>query len=161
MTTGRDHNIDDAAFLRAYAGLDDLSVLDGWSEEAEDSLRAQTASTSTAQLLAVTLSRDEIAEILAIEPSRVSDQVRDRHLYAVQLDGKPRFPRWQTRDGVELPGLRTLVPALQQTGLDSVSVSIFMAMVNDELDNHCPADFLAADGDPERVAELLGAWARR
>lgn len=151
----------DAAYLREHAGLDDPSVLDEWSAEAEDALRAQSAATAAAQLLADTLTRDEIAELLGIVPTRVSHRVRDGHLYAVRRDGKPRFPRWQVRDGAELPGLRTLVPVLEKAGLDPVSVATFMAAPSDELDAHAPADFLAAGGDPERVAELLDAWARQ
>ena len=151
----------DAAYLREHAGLDDPTVLDEWSAEAEDALRARSAATSAAQLLADTLNREEIAEVLGIAPTRVSHRARDGHLYAVRRDGKPRFPRWQVRDGVELPGLRTLVPVLEKTGLDPVSVATFMAIHNDELDTHSPADFLAAGGNPERVAELLDAWARQ
>lgn len=151
----------DAAYLREHAGLDDPSVLDGWSAESEDVLRARSAAASAAQLLADTLNRDEIAEVLGVGPTRVSHRVRDGHLYAVRRDGKPRFPRWQVRDGAELPGLRTLVPVLEQAGLDPVSVATFMAVPNDELDAHSPADFLAAGGDPTQVTALLDAWARR
>lgn len=89
------------------------------------------------------------------------DQVYDPHLYAVQLDKKARFPRRQACGGTVLSGLRTLVPVIEQTGLDPVSVSISMARVNDELDDHCPADSLAADVGPERVVELLDARAHR
>lgn len=151
----------DAAFLRENAGLDDPSVLDSWTPEAEDALRAQSAAASAAQQLADTLNRDEIADALGIGPSRVSHRVRDGHLYAIRRDGKPRFPRWQVRDGAELPGLRTLVPVLEQTRLDPVSVSTFMAVPNDELDDHSPVDFLAGGGDPQRAVALLDAWARQ
>lgn len=161
MTVRRDHSTNDGAFLRAHAGLDAPSVLDDWSAEAEDVLRAQLAAASASQLLADTLSRYEIAEILGIGPTQVSHRVHDGHLYAVHRDGKPRFPRWQLRDGAELPGLRILVPVLEQTGLDPVSVATFMAKANDELDNHSPVDFLAAGGDPHQVTALLNAWARQ
>lgn len=151
----------DAAYLREHAGLDDPSVLDSWTPEAEDALRARSAAASAAQLFSDTLSRNEIAETLGIGPSRVSHRVRDGDLYAVRRNGKPRFPRWQIRNGAELPGLRTLVPVLELEGLDPVSVATFMTVPNDELADHSPADFLAAGGDAGRVADLIDAWARQ
>lgn len=151
----------DAAYLRAHAGLDDPSVLDSWTPEAEDALRARSAAASAAQLLSDTLSRDEVAEALGIGPSRVPHRVRDGHLYAVRRDDKFRFPRWQIRDGAELPGLRALVPVLERANLDPVSVATFMTVPNDELADHSPADFLAAGGDAGRVADLIDAWARQ
>lgn len=161
MTEGRSRHIRDGTFLRTHAGLDDPSVLDEWSAETEDALRTQLAAASAAQLLADTFSRREIAELLGSSPAQVTHRVRDGYLYAVQLDGEPRFPRWQIRERAELPGLHALVPVLEQTGLDPVSVSTFMAASNDELDDRSPADFLAAGGDPNRVTALLDAWARQ
>ena len=150
----------DSDFLRDYAGLDDPMILDDWSAEKEDQRRTEVAVASAVQLVADTLSREEVGHVLEIDDSNVSRRAKKGQLYSVNRDGRPRFPRWQFRDGHALPGLAKIVDCLERLDLDPVSVGTFMVRPNDELEGLRPVDYLAADGDPESVVALLDSWAR-
>lgn len=150
----------DSNFLRDHAGLDDPSVLDDWTAEKEDHRRAEIATASAIQLVADTMSREDVSGAIGIDVSNVSRRTSNGQLYAVYRDGRPRFPRWQFRDGETLPGLAPIVDCLERLELDPVSVGTFMVRPNDELEDLRPVDYLAADGEPESVVALLDAWAR-
>lgn len=150
----------DSDFLRDHAGLDDPSVLDNWTEEKEDKRRTEVVLASAVQLVADTLSREEVSDALGIDVSNVSRRTSNGQLYAVYRENRPRFPQWQFRDGHALPGLAKIVDCLERLDLDPVSVGTFMVRPNDELERLRPVDYLAADGDPDSVVDLLDAWAR-
>lgn len=150
----------DSDFLRDHAGLDDSSILDDWSAAEEDQRRTEVAAASGVQFVADTLSREDAAHALGIDETNISRRAKKGQLYAVYRDGRPRFPRWQFRDGAVLPGLTTIVECLDGLELDPVSVATFMVRPNDEFDDHSPVDYLAAGGDPDAVVALLDAWAR-
>ncbi|MBB1031891.1 hypothetical protein G6027_13560 [Dietzia sp. SLG310A2-38A2] len=150
----------DSDFLRDHAGLDDPSILDDWSAEKEDQRRSEIVVASAVQFVADTLSREEAGELLDVDDTNVSRRAKKGQLYAIYRDGRPRYPRWQFRDGTALPGLAPIVACLERLELDPVSVATFMVRPNDELDDHSPVDYLAAGGEPGAVVALLDAWAR-
>lgn len=150
----------DSDFLRDHSGLDDSTILDDWSAEKEAQRRAEVAVASAVQLVADTLSREEVGHVLEIDDSNVSRRAKKNQLYSVNRDGRPRFPRWQFRDGQALPGLTKIVDCLERLDLDPVSVGTLMVRPNDELEGLRPVDYLAAGGDPDSMVALLRSTER-
>lgn len=150
----------DRDYLRAHAGISDPSILDDWTLEAEDQLRSRVAVAAAAQFMLDTLSLEEVAELLDEDEAGVSRRVDSGELLAVDSSGRPRFPKWQFRGGSALPGMSSLVNAIESSEMDTVSVGNFMLDPNDELDDLAPVDYLVGGGDPNTVGVLLEDMAR-
>lgn len=151
-------------------GDDPVSSLDPQTEEVLRSAGSlsvampplsERASTRTAirgaGLLNEAYSVKEVAEILGRNPSRIRQRLGDRTLYGVLRDGEWRLPRFQFRDGEEVPGLKEVLPRLPEN-MHPVAVYNFLTRPNVDLDAGTgpvsPLDWLAEGGHPERVAEL-------
>lgn len=150
----------EAAFLREHAGLAAGEVLD--TDPAvlvRDARRAEVS--RMAELVAGSAGIAEVALLLGVDRSRVSQRLSAGSLWSFRLGQGRRLPRWQfTADGRILPGLDGVVAAIPAE-LSPESVAGFMGTPQPELEGRTPLAHLAGGGDPRPVAALvagLGLW---
>jgi hypothetical protein len=111
-----------------------------------------------AQLLADALSVKDTAARLSVSEGRVRQRLGDSSLYGVHTKQGWRLPPFQFGpNGKPLPGLERVLRALPHK-LHPLSIEGFFTRPNTDLETDgtemCAADWLAAGGDPEVVAEL-------
>jgi hypothetical protein len=81
-------------------------------------------------------------------------------LWAFDLQGSRRIPRWQFLGNELLPGLDVIVPAIPR-GTTPAVLDAFMHTPQPDFDDRTPIEHLAAGGDPALVAGFiadLGRW---
>ena len=144
-------------FLRRDGGA--ASAIDGWSATQERQTRSRNAVRELAQALSESVTIKEVAAILGVDRSRVSRRITGNTLWAFDLRGTRRIPRWQFLDGSLLPGLDTVVPAVPP-GTTPAVLGAFMHTAQPDFDDRTPIDYLAAGGDPTVVAGFLADLAR-
>lgn len=101
----------------------------------------------------VSLSRTEVAELLAISPQAVTDALEARRLLGVRRGRSWLIPAWQLDAEAErglLPGIGALAEAFPG-GL--VTLSAWVVQPHVDLDGRSPRDAMAL-GDGERVTAL-------
>ncbi|MET0863701.1 MAG: hypothetical protein ABWZ98_05155 [Nakamurella sp.] len=158
---GTDMSAADAAYLVEYAGVrtasdEELAVLD---ERSAGRAAAEAGRT---------LSRGQVAELLHVDPSRVSHQVTGGRLFSYPGgNGRPVFPDWQFADHQTAPGpeaaaavlphLDLLIAAIP-AGSHPVAVRTFMTTPSSELVVRgralSPLEWLRGGGGPVEVTDL-------
>jgi hypothetical protein len=97
------------------------------------------------------------ADLLEVHPSRISQRLRSRSLYAVATDSGRLFPRWQFDGAATIPGLADVLAVLDP-GLHPFVVDHWFTTPSTELEiNDAPVnprDWLATGGDVARVVAL-------
>jgi len=113
------------------------------------------------EALTAALSAAEVAEMLAIDTSRVRHRQAKNNLYAFLAGTKRRYPTWQfTGDKAQpvLPGLSRLIKAFPED-MQPATVQGFMStpqedlLVNDE--RVTPTEWLKQGGAPQSVVDIL------
>lgn len=99
-------------FLRANAGPGTAAVIDAWSASNERPARARIALQQLTGALSGSVSIKEAAMMLGVDRSRVSRRITAKALWAFDLQGNRRIPRWQFLGNELLPGLDVIVPAI-------------------------------------------------
>lgn len=101
----------------------------------------------------------EVAAMLGVDKSTVSRYTRSGKLYAIDVDGRHRYPPWQFVSSQPLPGVGTVVRALPD-GWGPVPFARFMSTPDEALGGHSPVEWLTAGGTAQRVVTLLEEEAR-
>lgn len=124
----------------------------------------RSAASNFAEQTRESLSVEQAATLLTLDPSRVRHRVRDRALYAFKIGGGLRLPTWQFHRAGSIPGLRTLLAALP-TDLHPLEVAGFMTTADGGLavddEPISPREWLVSGGDVLLAVELiehLDAW---
>jgi hypothetical protein len=146
-------------FLRAHAGPVAEAAMDAWSGDNERQARARAAVQELAAALAGSISIKEAAAVLTVDRSRVSRRIAAKALWAFDLHGNRRIPRWQFLGSELLPGLDVIVPAMPRGATPAV-VEVFMGTPQPDFGDRAPIEFLAAGGDPALVAGFIEDLAR-
>lgn len=154
------HEEDSAHSSLTEAELDALRAA-GSLVEPENALRIEERpSVHTAlrqqEILAVSLTTDEVALLLSVTASRVRQRHGDRSLFSIPGPGRGlRFPRFQFTDHGELPGWGTVSRALPEDA-NPVAVEYFLTHAHPDLGDGelTPAQWLAAGKPAEPVAAL-------
>jgi excisionase family DNA binding protein len=110
-------------------------------------------------LLTVSLSRSEVAELLGVSPQAVLDRLRDGDLVGLKDGREWRIPMWQVNASAErgfVPGIAEL-RRLFLGGV--VPLSRWATTPNVDLGGVAPADALAAGRVPEVIAIAATATA--
>lgn len=147
-------------FLRTHTEPLTAAVIDGWSAEDERQTRARIAVRQLTSALSESVSIKEAAAILGVDRSRVSRRITGKTLWAFDLQGSRRIPRWQFLGGELLPGLDVIVPVIPR-GATPAALDAFMQTPQPDFDDRTPIEHLAVGGDPALVAgfvEDLGRW---
>lgn len=147
-------------FLRTHAEPHAAAVIDAWSADHERQARARTAVRQLSSAVSGSVSIKDAAAILGVHRSRVSRRISGNALWAFDLQGSRRIPRWQFLGEELLPGLDVIVPAIPR-GTTPAVLEVFMHTAQPDFDDHTPIEHLAAGGDPGLVAEFiadLGRW---
>jgi hypothetical protein len=147
-------------FLRAHAEPGVAAVIDTWSAADERQARARNALRQLTSALSGSVSIKEVAAILRVDRSRVSRRITGKALWAFDLQGSRRIPRWQFVGEELLPGLDVIVPAIPRGATPAV-LDVFMHTPQPDFDDRTPIEHLAAGGDPALVAGFitdLGRW---
>lgn len=82
-----------------------------WQGRSEDDPLAQTVADYMA-LLETSLTTNEAARQLEVDPSRIRQRLRERSLYGIDYDGEKRLPRFQFERRKVVPGLPEVLAAL-------------------------------------------------
>jgi hypothetical protein len=146
-------------FLRTHAGPG-AAVIDAWSADNERQARARIALRQLTSAVSGSVSIKEAATILGVDRSRVSRRITGKALWAFDLQGSRRIPRWQFLGDELLPGLDVIVPAIPR-GTTPTILDALMHTPQTDFDDRTPIEHLAAGGDPALVAgfiEDLGRW---
>lgn len=101
----------------------------------------------------------EVATMLGVDKSTVSRYTRSGKLYAIDVDGRHRYPPWQFVSNQPLPGIGTVSHALPD-GWGPVPFARFMTTSDEALGGHSPVEWLTAGGTPQRIVTLLEEEAR-
>jgi hypothetical protein len=147
-------------FLRTYGEPGAAAVIDAWSAETERQVRARIAVRQLTSALSESVSIKEAATILGVDRSRVSRRITGKTLWAFDLQGSRRIPRWQFLGDELLPGLDVIVPAIPR-GTTPAVLDVFIHTPQPDFDDRTPIEHLAAGGDPALVAGFiadLGRW---
>lgn len=147
-------------FLRTHAEPGAAEVIDAWSADNERQARARVALRQLTGALSGSVSIKEAAAILGVDRSRVSRRITGKSLWAFDLQGNRRIPRWQFLGEELLPALDVIVPAIPRDTTPAV-LDVFMHTAQPDLDDRTPIEHLAAGGDPGLVAGFLqdlGRW---
>lgn len=88
--------------------------------------RAAAAARRDAHALAATLSLQESADVLGVDPSEVERRCSDGQLWAVDVQGEQRIPCWQFVGGRLLPGLSAVIAAIPPGTRSTLSKPGFM-----------------------------------
>lgn len=75
----------------------------------------------------------EVAELLAVDVSRIRQRLRERSLYGIEYDGERRLPRFQLERGLVLPGLREVLTVLPEA-LNPLDVAEWFLTPNPDLE---------------------------
>lgn len=156
-SVGIDMSAVDAAYLTEYSGVRDAS------DAALAALDARSAGRVAAEA-GRSLTRNDVAALLGVDPSRVSHQVTAGTLYTYAgRNGRPVFPDWQFITAavptkiVVLPHLAAVVAAIP-IGSHPVAVRAFMTTANSDLAVQgmvlAPREWLRTGGDPTDVTDL-------
>jgi hypothetical protein len=100
-----------------------------------------------------------VGELLQVGKTRVSQMATNRSLYSFSdEEGARRFPRWQFVGRRPIPGLPTVLAALDPD-VHPLTVSFWMNERNVDLEQEggtvSPVSWLVTGGAPARVAELI------
>jgi hypothetical protein len=147
-------------FLRTHAEPRAAAVIDVWSADNERQARAHIAVRQLTGALSGSVSIKEAAAMLGVDRSRVSRRITGKALWAFDLQGSRRIPRWQFLGDELLPGLDVIVPAIPRGTIPAV-LDVFMHTPQPDFDDRTPIEHLAAGGDPALVAGFiadLGRW---
>lgn len=146
-------------FLGRHAGAGAATAIDAWSADDERRSRSRVAVQELAGTLSGSVSIKEAAAILGVDRSRVSRRITGAELWAFDLHGSKRIPRWQFLDDRLLPGLDVIVPAIPHGATPTV-VDEFMHNPQPDFGDRAPIEYLAAGGDPAPVAGFIADLAR-
>ncbi len=103
-----------------------------WEGEAgDDPLLASI--TDYMALLETSWTTAEVAELLAVDVSRIRQRLRERSLYGIEYDGERRLPRFQLERGQVLPGLREILAVLPEA-LNPLDVAEWFLARNPDLE---------------------------
>jgi hypothetical protein len=147
-------------FLRTHAEPRAAAVIDAWSATDERQARARIAVRQLTSALSGSVGIKDAAAILGVDRSRVSRRITGKALWAFDLQGTRRIPRWQFLGEGLLPGLDVIVPAIPR-GTTPAVLEVFMHTPQPDFDDRTPIEHLAAGGDPAVVAGFiadLGRW---
>jgi hypothetical protein len=153
-------SVTEVDFLCAHAEPRAAAVTDAWSADDERQARARIAVRQLTSALSGSVSIKEATAILGIDRSRVSRRITGKALWAFDLQGTRRIPRWQFLGAELLPGLDVIVPAIPR-GTTPAALEAFMHTPQPDFDDRTPIEHLAAGGDPAVVAGFiadLGRW---
>jgi hypothetical protein len=163
-SVGIDMSFADAVYLARYSGVHAASDADLAAMDAQSAARA-TAEAGRG------LSRNDVAGLLAIDPSRVSHQIAAGRLYSYPgSQGRPVFPDWQflaitdEQDASHPAPKASVIPHLAEViaalpaGFHPVAVRTFITTSSPDLSVHgnalSPRDWLGGGGDPAAVVAL-------
>ena len=161
-TVGIDMSFADAVYLARYSGVHAASDA--------DLAATQSAARATAEA-GRGLSRNDVAGLLAIDPSRVSHQIAAGRLYSYPgSQGRPVFPDWQflavtdEQDASHPAPKASVIPHLAEViaalpaGSHPIAVRTFITTSSPDLSVHgnalSPRDWLGGGGDPAAVVAL-------
>jgi len=150
---------DEVRFLRAHAGPGAAAVIDNWSGEKERQARARSAVQELGDTLSRSMSIKEAAVLLQIDRSRVSRRITGKALWAFDINGNRRIPRWQFLGRQLVPGLDVIVPAIPRDATPS-AVEAFMKTPQPDFGDRTPIEYLAAGGDPTLIAGFISDISR-
>jgi hypothetical protein len=150
---------DEVQFLRAHAGAGAIAVIDSWSGARERQARARSVVRELGDALSGSMSIKEAAALLEIDRSRVSRRITGKGLWAFDINGSRRIPRWQFLGRGLLPGLDVIVPAIPREATPA-AVEAFMKTPQPDFGDRTPIEHLAAGGDPTLIAEFVSDLAR-
>lgn len=150
---------DEVEFLRAHAGAAATAVIDNWSGEQERRAHARSAVRELGDTLSGSMSIKEAAALLEIDRSRVSRRITGKGLWAFDINGSRRIPRWQFLGRGLLPGLDVIVPAIPRNATPT-AVEGFMKTSQPDFGDRTPIEHLAAGGDPTLIADFVADLAR-
>ncbi|OBH19939.1 helix-turn-helix domain-containing protein [Mycolicibacter sinensis] len=142
----------EADFLGQHTGIG--AAVDDWSPITERSSRSRAAVRELAEALSGSVTIKEAAAILGVNRSQVSRLITRGTLWAFDLRSRRRIPRWQFLDAGLLPGLATIVPAIQ-AGTTPAVMDAFMRTAQPDFEDRTPIDYLAAGGDSALIAGFL------
>lgn len=150
---------DEVHFLRTHAGLGAVAVIDNWSGGQERQARARSAIRKFGDALSGSMSIKEAAAVLQLDRSRVSRRITGKGLWAFDIHGTRRIPRWQFLDRRLLPGLDVIVPAIPREATPR-AVEAFMKTPQPDFGERAPIEHLAAGGDPTLIADFISDLTR-
>ncbi len=150
---------DEVHFLRTHAGPGVATVIDNWSGKRERQARARSVIRELGDTLSGSMSIKEAAAILQIDRSRVSRRITGNALWAFDIHGSRRIPRWQFLDRQLLPGLDVIVPAIPRDATPA-AVEAFMKTPQPDFGDRTPIEHLAAGGDPTLIADFISDLTR-
>jgi excisionase family DNA binding protein len=111
-----------------------------------------------AALIDSSLTVQDAARLLGVDPSRIRQRLADRTLYGLKSRGQWRLPRFQFEGGRPLPGAEVVLPAIP-TDIDLVAVFNFFTHPDPDMevgdDSVSPRDWLLTGNDPAIVATLV------
>lgn len=142
-------------FLATHGGPSAEIVIRDWSANGERQTRARLAVQALANAVAGSISTKEAAELLRVDRSRVSRRITGKTIWAFDIHGQRRIPRWQFLDTALLPGLEIIVPAIPRD-VTPAALEAFMRTPQPDFDGQTPIDYLAAGGDPQLIAGFVG-----
>lgn len=140
-------------FLAEHGGPDAAAVIKEWSPSGERQARARVAVQALTSAVAGSISAKEAAEVLGVDRSRISRRL-GKTLWAYDMHGQRRLPRWQFVDAALLPGLDVIVPVIPR-GVTPAVLEAFMRTPQADFDGQTPIEYLAAGGDPRPVAGFV------
>lgn len=82
------------------------------AQPATQAEHAAAAARREAHALAATLSLQEAADLLGVDPAEVERRCSDGQLWAIDVHGEQRIPAWQFDGGRLLPGLTAVIAAI-------------------------------------------------
>ena len=160
-TVGFDMSAADTAYLAEYSGVRQASEADLALLEAHSLGRAAAEAGRT-------MTRGQVAELLGVDPSRVSHQVSAGRLFSYHGNGgRPAFPDWQFIGPTDnagpgtgvVPHLRSVIAAIPG-GSHPITIRAFMTTPSSELMLRgtavSPLEWLRGGGAPKDVADLAG-----
>lgn len=150
---------DEVQFLRAHAGAGAPAVIDNWSGEQERETRARLAVRELGDTLSGSMSINQAAALLEIDRSRVSRRITGKRLWAFDINGSRRIPRWQFLGRGLLPGLDMIVPAIPRDATPA-TVEALMKTPQPDFGDRTPIEHLAAGGDPTLIADYVSDLTR-
>lgn len=146
-------------FLAAHGGPETAGLVKGWSPSGERQARARVALRALSDAVAGSVSTREAAEMLGVDRSRISRRITGNALWAFDIRGQRRIPRWQFVGGGLLPGLDVIVAAIPRDATPAV-LDAFMQTPQPDFDDRTPIEYLAGGGDPGLVAGFIRDLAR-
>lgn len=143
----------EVAFLAEHGGPSTSAVIAEWSADGERQARARVALHALTNAVAGSISAKEAAETLGVDRSRISRRI-GKTLWAFDIHGQRRLPRWQFLNAALLPGLDVIVPAIPR-GITPAILDAFMRTPQADFDHQTPIEYLAGGGDPRPVAGFI------